>query len=461
MFHPTKSSLVSVTLVAALVLPLLMVPAYSEEPLEPSLLTILSFLGFTNITESTIETFPPGVYEVVLYAEFADHHDSNELSYYPAGSSDFTLIFSGSDGGINGYVDPPVNRTFWFTHTCNSTFGLSMYDGLGNHTYFTEGVLNPDGQNHSKVYLNLDDPEMYLIGFENLFGLGDRDYNDMVFSLRRCAGMYYLNVETDPIGVATIQGTGCYNESDTVQLTSQDYANITTGSRYRFEYWDVDGISQGAGVNPITVSMNANHATTAHYTIQYYLTVTSPYGDPAPSGGWYDDGTTITSSVTSPWPDSIGTRYICMGWTGTGSVPTSGMTSSFNFSINSCSSLTWTWKTQYYLSVAVDPLGLVPIPGEGWYDESTSLTLSAPTAIGYTFTEWTIDSVSQGSGTQSIPVVMNAPHIAIAYYDIPVGGLTVSARIPALNSWFGLNILLIAAVFATSLLTKKLRQRTD
>ncbi len=52
-----------------------------------------------------------------------------------------------------------------------------------SHRYFTEYVRNPDGQNHSRIYSNLDEPGMFLIGFENLFGAGDRDYQDLVFSL--------------------------------------------------------------------------------------------------------------------------------------------------------------------------------------------------------------------------------------------------------------------------------------
>lgn len=438
-----------------------MTPAYSEEPLEPTLLTILSTLGFTNITETTLETFPPGVYEAVLYAEFAGQHDTNELSYYTTGTSDFMIIFSGPDGGVNGYTDPPVNRTFWFTQDCNSTFGLSMYDGFGNHTYFTEYALNPDGQNHSKVYLNLDNPEMYLIGFENLFGLGDRDYNDIVFSLRRIAGMYYLNVETDPIGITTIPGSGCYNESDTTQLTAPDYVDITSCSRYRFDYWDVDGVSQGIGVNPITVLMNANRYATAHYVIQYLFTVTSPYGDPTPSGGWYDDGTLISASVTSPWSSSLGTRHICTGWIGTGSVPASGSASSVVFTINDCTDLIWSWKTQHYLTVVVDPIGLVPISGEGWYDESTDFTLSAPTVPGWVFRNWTIDGVPRGPGIQSVLINMDAPHTAIAYYEIPVGGYSVSVSLPVVNGWLGLNIFLFTVVLATSLLVKKFRQRSN
>jgi hypothetical protein len=53
-----------------------------------------------------------------------------------------------------------------------------------NHRYFTENSHNPDGKNHSKVYRNMNDQSMYLIGFENLYGTGDKDYQDMVLSIR-------------------------------------------------------------------------------------------------------------------------------------------------------------------------------------------------------------------------------------------------------------------------------------
>jgi hypothetical protein len=46
------------------------------------------------------------------------------------------------------------------------------------------------------VYKNLDDPNMYLIGFENLYGVNmDRDYDDMVISLR---------INSEPVNIAGI-----------------------------------------------------------------------------------------------------------------------------------------------------------------------------------------------------------------------------------------------------------------
>jgi PKD repeat protein len=98
-----------------------------------------------------------------------------------------------------------------------------MYTPEG-HRYCTENFLNPDGQNHSKVYLNLDNLNMYLIGFENLFGLGDRDFDDFVFSLELMQPaeptQYYLSVVSE-FGVAG--GEGFYDAG------AYAYASLNTG----------------------------------------------------------------------------------------------------------------------------------------------------------------------------------------------------------------------------------------
>ena len=318
---------------------------------------------------------------------------------------------------------------------------------------------------------------------------------------------YYLTVKTDPEGVTTIPGENWYSEGTEVQLTAPDTVPVSTGVRYKFNSWDVDGELQGAGVNPITVVMDANHTATAHYVLEYYLTVSSPfgtvggegwyqsgstayatldtglidhengtrrvftswsgdasgtnyaqsdpitmdgpktavanwktqyhfevlsmYGSPSPTSGWYDAGSSITASVNSPVSGPTGTRYICTGWTGTGSVPPSGTDTSVTFTLNAPSNITWNWKTQYLLTVVTDPADLSPPPtrnpsGEAgpangwWYDATTSVTLTAQSVTGYNFNYWDVEGVSQGSGINPITVVMDAPHTATAHYTVQV-----------------------------------------
>ena len=144
---------------------------------EPALEAVLDTLGFANRRyEAALETFVPGTYNVTLYAEFAAYHMSNNLSWYAVQTDEYNLLFSGSEGGF-GYASPPIVKS----SSMNNGFGLSFISPEAR--YFTQIGKNPDGLRHSKIYRNLDNPDMYLIGFENTLGGGDGDYNDMVIAL--------------------------------------------------------------------------------------------------------------------------------------------------------------------------------------------------------------------------------------------------------------------------------------
>lgn len=164
-----------ISLLSFLLIPYAIIPAQASEPPNTE---IFNHLGFANVTEVDVETFPAGIYNITLYAEFAGYCDENELSYYEASTSTYNLIFAGPEGGFE-YISPPTTKTI----IAGSQFGLSILTPE-NYTYLTEKNLNPDGQQHFRVYKSLDDPSMFLVGFEDLYEGGDRDYQDMVFSLK-------------------------------------------------------------------------------------------------------------------------------------------------------------------------------------------------------------------------------------------------------------------------------------
>lgn len=122
----------------------------NADPAEPSLLNILNGLGFVNIAETSMETFPRGLYEITLYAEYAAYRDSNTLSWYKVGTSDFNLIFSGPEGippsQPMGLVSPPLTKSV----NIDDEFGLSMLSPDGR--WFSETSRNSDGKKHAKVY---------------------------------------------------------------------------------------------------------------------------------------------------------------------------------------------------------------------------------------------------------------------------------------------------------------------
>lgn len=205
--------------------------------------------------------------------------------YYPlANSSNVVTLFAGLEGSF-GFVTPPTSKTF----SCPSTFGLSLYVEQENRSYYSENWRNPDGQIHSEVYLNLDTPSHFVIAFEDLYDLGDRDFNDLVLSIRSI--QHYLSVDTDPSGIQVIPGAGWYNHFTNVTLDSPDSVLISSGTRFTFLFWNIDGFPKPSGVNPVTVTMNANHTAIAHLGRQHYLTVkTEPKDIAFISGeGWLDE----------------------------------------------------------------------------------------------------------------------------------------------------------------------------
>jgi len=369
-----RAAAIAVALLVTLSLPLFQhdVSVYASQP---SLTDVFNSLGFNNVTELTVETFPAGRYNITLYAKFGgdnpDLIDSNELSFYEVNSSNFNVLFTPSEPTVFGYVIPPLTRTF----SAGYQFGLSLLS-WNNTRYFTEHVLNPeyplnpDRDQHAKVYLNLNDLSMLLIGFDErsyCTKMGDQDFNDMVFSLQQQyyldvvsaydtptgQGWYnkgtnayaslanssvdngngtrgfflrwsndatgndytksdpihmdqnrtavaiwntqhYLTVKTSPTGIVTIPGEDWYDQGTNKTLT----APAVLG--YAFEYWDVDGISQGTGTNPITVTSDGPHTATAHYLYIYTLTIEAgPGGSTNPAVGTYPANAGSNVQVTA------------------------------------------------------------------------------------------------------------------------------------------------------------------
>jgi hypothetical protein len=200
---------------------------------------------------------------------------------------------------------------------------------------------------------------------------------------------------------------------------------IITANSKRYVWMGTTGLST---LQSETVLISVSGNISANCKTQFYLTATSPRDSPTPASGWFDSGTNITAAVASPVDGSIGVRYVCTGWTGTGDVPSSGTDFSVSFTISQSSSITWNWKTQYSLVVLTDPDGLTPQPlrdpiGEAlymsswWYEDSSYIYLTAQRVDLYIFSHWVVDGTSQGDGINPIVIHMGYPRQAVAYYS--------------------------------------------
>jgi len=235
---------------------------------------------------------------------------------------------------------------------------------------------------------------------------------------------FYLTLAKSTPDVTTPSGEGWYYNGTDAPMSTVEFVDITSGaSRYRFDGWTTTDMPKISDQNSpsTTVRMDKEKTVTANYVTQYYLTVISPYSSLTPTSGWFDSRTPINASVTSPWPlGATDTRYVCTGWTGTGSVSMSGTTTSVTFRVDEPSNITWNWETQYLLTVRTDPtgLGLQPnaFPPGPWYDNGALVTCAAQEISGRVFDHWTVDGASWDPGINQITVTMEGPHEATAHY---------------------------------------------
>jgi hypothetical protein len=253
------------------------------------------------------------------------------------------------------------------------------------------------------------------------------------YVVQYCVTFSQTGVGSDFTNTIVTVDLGQHNITDLPYSTWWDSASVHTFAyqsplivtQYAEQYvWaSTTGLSSSQ-TDSLTIATSGN--VTGNYETQYYLTVSSLWDSPSPGSEWLDSGTTINANVTSQTTGSPGTQYVCTGWTGAGSVPPSGSGTSVSFTMTQNSSLTWDWKTQFYLTVKTDPTGIATIPGEGWYDAMTSVPLTAPTVQNYNFSYWDVDGPSQGTGVNPISVTMDAAHTATAHYSGPPTALTVS-----------------------------------
>ena len=126
------------------------------------------------------------------------------------------------------------------------------------------------------------------------------------------------------------------------------------------------------------------------------LLVSSAFGSPEPPSGLndYPANTVITAKVDTVINTSPQVRQVLVGWTGFGSVPSSGATNEVVFTLAGLSGVTWKWQTEYLLATNTTPGGSVSASRGPWVPANSNVTATATADAGYLFTGWSGDSVS-------------------------------------------------------------------
>jgi len=92
-----------------------------------------------------------------------------------------------------------------------------------------------------------------------------------------------------------------------------------------------------------------------------------------------------------------------------------------SWSIGSAGNHTFSYVTQYYLTVGTNPVALVQISGTGWYNAGSVVQAGAPqitndpAGISYAFSRWDVDGVLRPGNP--ISITMDKPHEAIATFQ--------------------------------------------
>ena len=223
-----------------------------------------------------------------------------------------------------------------------------------------------------------------------------------------------LDVETNPAGIAPVNGKGTYNDGTAASFSVTSLiVPSNANQRYVFSYWSGDF----SGASPSgTVTMDSAKSVVANYQLQNFLKISvDPVGVTSAGGeGWY----LPTDSITiGPVPSSIScgedARYVFQQWT-IDSVPASG--TSVEITMDTPHTVVAHYKTQYLLTVSSD-YGIVQ--GGGWYDAGSPATFSVTTEVDTSygvrqvFEKWTGDMQSTSA---SSTITMDSPHTVAAVW---------------------------------------------
>ncbi len=227
---------------------------------------------------------------------------------------------------------------------------------------------------------------------------------------------YTLTVSVSPQGSGVVYlnpSQGVYTAGTQVTLTA------TANSGYVFSSWsgDLTGTQ-----NPVVITMNSNKSVTANFvqsgSANYTLTINvSPQGSGVvylnPSGGVYTAGTQVTLTATA------NSGYVFSSWSG----DLTGTTNHTTITMNSNKSVTANFTQSggssipiYTLTINVTPFGGGSVnlnPIGGYYQEGTTVTITAIPNSNYNFNSWSGDLTGQQNPST---IVMNGNKNITAHF---------------------------------------------
>ncbi len=143
------------------------------------------------------------------------------------------------------------------------------------------------------------------------------------------------------------------------------------------------------------------------------------YGTPFPHGyGAHElaPGTDLTNTVTSPVSVAPGTRQVCAGWVGSGSVPAAGDATSVSFQLQEDSGITWQWSAEHWMSLDAQQ-GSLDAESQ-WVADGGSITITATPDPHHRFVQWTGDTSGCVLDGNRITAMMDRPRQLVAEFEL-------------------------------------------
>jgi len=257
-----------------------------------------------------------------------------------------------------------------------------------------------------------------------------------------------VTIHTQPAGLPftadgeqyTAPYTFSWAQNSTHIIAADSIYASDTGVRYEYNYWS----DEGKRKHILTVP-EMNTSITAHYNLQYYLTVDSDYGNPK-GEGWYNADTVVNFSVDTLDKQGF-TKKTFKKWTGN----FIGYNPSDSVILNRPKTITAVWDTEYFIELISD---YGTTSGQGWYPEGSEVTFSISPiietigdTIKHIFIKWRGTGDGSYTGTNyTSTVILNNPMIEKAEWNIkyflstsvePGNSGTITPASP--GNWFNEN----------------------
>jgi len=229
---------------------------------------------------------------------------------------------------------------------------------------------------------------------------------------------YYIEVISE---YGEPYGEGWYDSGDTATVSIDTVVNAGEGTRVRFLRWEGVGLGSYTGVmESFEIVVQGPITETARWGTQYYLKLSSDWGNPV-GEGWYEDGSLATFSIDSMVNAGQGKRYRFTGWTGTGTGSYTGDDLNPSVVMQGPIEEVAEWEYQYYISIQVNPIDggevfPIAVPGDWAKAESTiELTAVGNAEQAYGFSHWSGDA--EGSDNP-LSLFVDAPKALVAHFSM-------------------------------------------